>query len=121
MADEAEEYYPPTPPPPARTLEGREEQMIAAAMDLVEERIYKKSASAQETVHFLKLGSVRNQLEQEKLRNEVTVLKARVKEMESRKTSEEMYTRALAAMRGYAGLDEPSESSSDEEDPYHDY
>lgn len=96
----------PTPlPPPATTLEGREDQLIAAAMDLVERRISEGTASAQETVHFLRLGSVRNQLEQDKLRHENEVLQTRVKEMESRRSSEDLYARALAAMRGYQGLE----------------
>jgi len=96
-------------PPPATTLEGREDQLIAAAMDLVERRIHEGTASAQETVHFLRLGSVRNQLEQDKLRHENEVLKTRVKEMESRRTSEELYEKALAAMRGYQGVETPEE------------
>lgn len=90
-------------PPPATTLEGREEQLIAAAYDLVETRIRAKTASAQETVHFLKLGSVRNQLEQDRLRSENAVLKARVDEMRSRKSQEELLERALKAFRGYSG------------------
>lgn len=100
-------------PPPATTLEGREDQLIAAAMDLVERRIHEGTASAQETVHFLRLGSVRNQLEQDKLRHENEVLKTRVKEMESRRSSEELYEKALSAMRGYQGLDEPEEDYDD--------
>lgn len=100
-------------PPPATTLEGREDQLIAAAMDLVERRISEGTASAQETVHFLRLGSVRNQLEQDKLRNENEVLKTRVKEMESRRSSEELYERALAAMRGYQGIEDPQEDYDD--------
>lgn len=92
-------------PPPATTLEGREDQLIAAAMDLVERRIHEGTASAQETVHFLKLGSVRNQLEQDKLRHENEVLQTRVREMESRTSSEEMYKEALKAMRTYQGAD----------------
>jgi hypothetical protein len=100
-------------PPPATTLEGREDQLISAAMDLVERRIHEGTASAQETVHFLRLGSVRNQLEQDKLRHENEVLQTRVKEMESRKSSEELYAKALAAMRGYQGL----ESMEDDDDP----
>jgi hypothetical protein len=100
-------------PPPATTLEGREDQLIAAAMDLVERRIHEGTASAQETVHFLRLGSVRNQLEQDKLRHENEVLQTRVKEMESRRSSEELYTKALAAMRGYQGLDDPEEVYDD--------
>jgi len=100
-------------PPPATTLEGREDQLIAAAMDLVERRISEGSASAQETVHFLRLGSVRNQLEQDKLRHENEVLKTRVKEMESRKSSEELYSKALAAMRGYQGIEDPQDDYDD--------
>lgn len=113
MARRKPEETPVILPPPATTLEGREDQLIAAAMDLVERRIHQGTASAQETVHFLRLGSVRNQLEQDKLRHENEVLKTRVKEMESRRSSEELYARALAAMRGYQGL-EPSEEEADE-------
>lgn len=103
-------------PPPATTLEGREDQLIASAMNLVERRMYEGTASAQETVHFLRLGSVRNQLEQDKLRHENEVLLTRVKEMESRRSSEELYTRALAAMRGYQGIDEPDEDDYNDTD-----
>lgn len=112
----SDEESPEPLPPPATTLEGREDQLIAAAMDLVERRIHGGTASAQETVHFLRLGSVRNQLEQDKLRHENEVLQTRVKEMESRKDSGEMYARALKAMRGYQGLEMPEED--DDENVY---
>lgn len=104
----------PLRPPPATTLEGREDQLIAAAMNLVESRIEEGTASAQETVHFLKLGSVRNQLEQSKLKAENEMLMARVKDMESRSSSEGLYAEALAAFRGYSGQ-EPAQ-----EDDYED-
>lgn len=107
-------------PPPATTLEGREDQLIAAAMDLVERRIREGTASAQETVHFLKLGSVRNQLEQEKLKAENEVLKARVKDAESRRSGDDLYARALAAFRGYSGQDpiETDDEGLDDDYPY---
>lgn len=104
----------PVLPPAAKTLEGREDQLIAAAMDLVERRIAEGTASAQETVHFLKLGSVRNQLEQSKLKAENEMLVARVKDMESRQSSESLYTEALEAFKGYSG------QSRIEEDDYED-
>ena len=100
-------------PPPATTLEGREDQLIAAAMDLVERRIHEGTASAQETVHFLKLGSVTNQLQMEKLKSENAVLITRVKDMESRTSGEEMYSRALQAFLGYSGK-EPVDPESEE-------
>lgn len=90
-------------PPPAKTLEGRESQLVSAAFDLVERRIHAGTASAQETVHFLKLGSVTHQLEKDKLRQENEVLRARVKDMESRKSQDELYSKALAAFKGYSG------------------
>lgn len=101
-------------PPPAKTLEGREQQLIAAAYDLAERRIHNETASAQEVVHFLKLGTTRERLEQEKLLNELGVLQARVKEMENRRSGEDMYNKALAAFRGYSGQG-PIED--DDEDP----
>ncbi len=92
-------------PPPARTIDGRNDQLIAAAFDLVERRIHEGTASAQETVHFLRMGSTRARLDEEKLRAENLVLETRVKEMEGRRSGEDMYNRALLAFRGYAGVD----------------
>lgn len=101
-------------PPPAKTLEGREDQLIAAAMDLAERRLHEGTASSQEVVHFLKLGSVRNQLEQDKIRHENLVLQTRVKEMEGRASQEELLQRALSAFRGYSG----QEAVDPEADPF---
>lgn len=102
-------------PLPATTLEGREDQLIAAAMNLVERRIHEGTASAQETVHFLRQGSRQNQLALEKLESENEVLRARVKEMESRSSSEGLYAKALAAFRGYSGQDEIEDEYGDED------
>lgn len=105
-------------PPPATTLEGREDQLISAAMDLVEMRIANQTASAQETVHFLRLGSRKNQLEEDKLRHEVSVLQGRVKEMESRKSQDELLENALAAFKGYAGQETVHLDEDDDYDTY---
>ena len=98
-------------PPPATTVEGRNDQLISAAFDLAEKRLHQGTASAQETVHFLKLGSTRAKLEEEKLRAENLALEARVKEMESRRSGEDLYNQALQAFRGYSGQ-EPVEMDS---------
>ena len=60
---------------PALTPEARENQLIALAVDLVEQRLLDGTASSQETTHFLKLGSMRNRLEMEKLEEENRLLK----------------------------------------------
>ena len=51
---------------PALSPEARENQLIALAVDLVEQRLIDGTASSQETTHFLKLGSTKNQLEMAK-------------------------------------------------------
>lgn len=89
---------------PALTPEARENQMIALAVDLVEQRLLDGTASSQETTHFLKLGSMKNRLEMEKLQEENRLLKARTEALQSAKRVEEqLYTEAIKAMRRYSG------------------
>lgn len=91
--------------PPATTVEARENQVIAQAYDLAEKQIRDGSASSQVVTHFLKLGTVRESLEREKLRRENKLLEARTEGMESAKRVEELYDTAISAMRRYAGHD----------------
>ena len=88
---------------PALTPEARENQMIALAVDLVEQRLLDGTASSQETTHFLKLGSMKNRLEMEKLQEENRLLKARTEALQSAKRVEELYSEAIKAMRRYSG------------------
>lgn len=88
---------------PALTPEARENQLIALAVDLVEQRLREGTASSQETTHFLKLGSMKNRLEMEKLEEENKLLKAKTESIQSQKRVEELYAEALNAMRNYAG------------------
>lgn len=92
-------------PPPATTLEGREQQLTAAVYDLVEQRVAAGTASAQETVHFLRVGSTEKIAQIEKLKGDNKLLEARIKELESKTSGEAMYAEALQAFRGYAGID----------------
>jgi hypothetical protein len=95
---------------PAPTSEAREQQLISLAVDCVEERMRNGTASAQEYVHFLKLASQKQQLELEKIRNENELLIAKKQALDSSKRTEEMYARAINAMRSYAGVsDEPDD------------
>ena len=96
---------------PALTPEARENQLIALAVDLVQQRLLDGSASSQETTHFLKLGSMKNQLEMEKLREENKLLKAKTESIQSAKRVEELYAEAINAMRRYSGN---SNSNADE-------
>lgn len=72
-------------------------------MDLAERQIIEGTASSQVITHFLKLGSTREQLEQERLQHENELTRVKIEAIESQKRVEELYKEALAAMRSYAG------------------
>lgn len=88
---------------PATTPEGRENQLISLAHDLAEERLRAGTATSQEVTHFLKLGSSREQLEQQRLRYENELLRVKREAIESQKAVEVLYREALTAMRTYSG------------------
>lgn len=88
---------------PATTSEGRENQLVSLAVDLAEKQLVEGTASAQVISHYLKLGSTRERLEQERLARENELLSARVEQLSSVKRIEELYENALKAMKDYAG------------------
>lgn len=88
---------------PALTPEARENQMIALAVDLAEKQLMEGTASSQVITHFLKLATVREQLEREKLEKENELLRVKTEAIESAKRVEELYSDALKAMRNYRG------------------
>lgn len=87
----------------ATTDENRENQLVSLAIDLAEKQLSEGTASAQVITHYLKLGSTRERLEQERLHRENMLLDARVETLASAKKVEELYSAALDAMRSYAG------------------
>lgn len=96
---------------PALSPEARENQMISLAMDLVEKRLREGTASSAETTHFLKLATVKSELEKAKLEEENKLLRAKTETLKAAKDNVELYKQAIRAMREYSGLD-------DEEDNY---
>lgn len=91
--------------PPARTPEARENEMISLAVEVAEKQLRQGTASAQVISHFLKLGSSRERLEQERLAKENELLTAKAEALASQARVEELYKQALGAMRSYAGHD----------------
>lgn len=91
---------------PASTPEGREQQMISLADDLAERQLREGTASSQVITHFLKLGTSRERLEQERLRNENLLLEQKQQYMASQAKAEEMMAEVLSAMKRYAGADD---------------
>ena len=98
---------------PALTPEGRINQLTMLAYDLVEQRLLDGTATSQETTHFLKLGSPRNQLEEEKLRKEIELLEAKKADLEAKEKTEELYSRAMKAFGIYSGQANPNVADDD--------
>lgn len=90
---------------PLMTDEAQVQRCTALAYDLVEERLRDKTASATETVHFLKLGTAQAKLELEKLELENRMIEAKTKAVNSSEDLNKKMEAALKAFAGYAGLD----------------
>jgi len=88
---------------PAVTPEGRESQLIDLAMSLAEKRLRVGTATSQEVTHFLKLGSSREMLEQERIRHENELAQVKMQQIASQAEVQELYRDALAAMSQYQG------------------
>lgn len=96
---------------PATTPEARENELVSQAHDLAEKQIQAGTASSQVITHFLKLGSTRERLEQQRLEHENELTRVKIEALESQKRVEELYMEALTAMRSYAGDLEPPEAN----------
>lgn len=89
--------------PPATTPEARENQMIALAVDLAEKQLLEGKASSQVITHFLKLATAEKKIEREILVEQKKLIIAKTAAMESSKRIEELYMKALGAMKSYSG------------------
>ena len=82
--------------------EAREDQLISLAMDRAEEKLLDGTASSQLISHFLKLGSTKERLERDMMEEQKKLLKAKTEAIEAQKRTEELYAKALAAMKSYS-------------------
>lgn len=90
----------------AQTPKDQEDVMINLAMKQAEQQLREGKAPAQVVVHFLKLGSTRERLEQEDLAQKVKLQEAKTEAIKSSERVEELYTNALKAMKNYSGQSE---------------
>lgn len=88
---------------PALNPETRENQLVALAVDLAEQQLRDGTASSQVITHYLKLGTMKERQEREKLEQEIKLLKAKTEAIESSKHIEELYADAIKAMQSYSG------------------
>lgn len=101
---------------PATTPEARENQLIALAVDLAEKQLMEGTASSQVITHYLKLGSTKEKIEKEILQEQKKLVQAKTENLQSAKRIEELYTKAIDAMKSYSG----QTNNKDEDDDYED-
>lgn len=94
---------------PASTPEAREQQMVGYAIDLAEKQLREGTASSQVITHFLKLGTCAYKTEREILEKQSQLLDAKVEVLKSQKNMEEVYVKAIEAMKRYSGVQDDSE------------
>ena len=87
----------------ALTPEAREDQLIAAAVDLAERQILEGTASPSVITHFLKLGSTKERLEKQLLEEQTKLANGKVEALKSSRRMEELYANAIKAMSVYNG------------------
>ena len=103
---------------PASTPEQRENELINLAVDLAEQQLRDGTATPSVIVHYLKLGSSRGQLENQMLEKKTELVSAQADSVKATARTEEMYEKAIEAMRIYSGhgRDDSEELSRDAED-----
>lgn len=94
---------------PALDPEARLNQLIDLAVDCAEKQLQDGTASSQVITYYLKQGSMREKLENERLREENKLLKAKTESILSEKKSAELVEEALKAFRNYSGHGDPDE------------
>ena len=92
-----------SPLPAACSQEEREIRCVGLAMDVAEQQLLNGTASSQVICHFLKLGTIKEQEEVEKLKRENELLEAKRKAYESAEDIKALYGEAIDAMKLYSG------------------
>lgn len=100
---------------PATTPAARENELVSAAHDLAEEQIRTGQASSQVITHFLKLGSSRERLEQQRIEYENELLQVKREALQRADRIESLMVDAVNAMRSYQG-DPTAVVDDDDED-----
>lgn len=99
-----------------KNVRNKENQLISMAMDLAEEKLKNGTASSQLITHFLKLGTVKEQLENEKLKSDLEVAKAKIMDIQSRQDIKELYTKAIEAMNIYSGTVKKTQGGDEDDE-----
>lgn len=97
---------------PAMTIEARENQMIALAVNLAEKQLREGTASSQVITHYLKLATTRERIEKEILEKQKDLIAAKTEAYQSAAKAEVSYQEVIEALRRYGGLNEAGQNTN---------
>lgn len=99
---------------PATNPEAQENLCISLAINLAERQLREGTASSQVITHYLKLGTEKERLENEKLKKELELVDAKTENLKSAKKADEAYVEVLKAMQLYSGVSPEGEEEDDD-------
>ena len=82
---------------PATSPESQEQKLISLAVNQTERMLEDGTAPTSVVLHYLKLATTREALEQERLRKENLMLEAKTESLATAARSEDLFKEALAA------------------------
>lgn len=88
---------------PGKTLEARERQMVALAVDQAEKLLMQGKAPTAVLVHYLRLGASDYPLRKERLQRQNELAAAKTEAINRQEDSAELYQNAIEAMQRYSG------------------
>lgn len=102
----------------AKTPQQQENILISLANKLAEEKLRDGTASSQLICQVLMLGSERKKLENEKLKSDIEVANAKIKQLEQASVSGELYKKAIQAFQRYSGQEVTEFDDFEEDEGY---
>lgn len=94
---------------PGLSPEAEENRMIALAVNLAEKQLTEGTASSQIITHYLKLATVKEKLQNERLMEENKLLRAKTEHIQREEKLEAKYEEAIRAMKAYQGYGDPDD------------
>lgn len=88
---------------PGKTLEARERQMVALAVNQAEKMLEEGKAPTAVLVHYLKLGASDYPLQKERLQRQNELYAAKTEALQRDENSAQLYQEAIEAMQRYSG------------------
>lgn len=89
---------------PALTQERQDRINISLAEQLAEKQLREGTASSQVIVHYLKLGTLKEQLENEKLIKELEVADAKIEALAAQVHAQQSFDNLVDIIKSYQGV-----------------